>query len=30
MVGEMDCVYWLPVDVKTRYKGKEELSFHTS
>jgi len=30
MVGEMDCAYSLSADVKTGYKGKEELSFHTS
>jgi len=30
MFGEMDCDYWLLVDVKTGYKGKEELSLHTS
>lgn len=30
MVGEMDCAYSLPVDVETGYKGKEELSLHTS
>jgi hypothetical protein len=30
MVGDMDCTYSLPVDVKTGYKVKEELSLDTS
>jgi hypothetical protein len=30
MVGEMDCAFSLPVDVKTGYKGKGVLSLHTS